>query len=639
MLLFKRSKDPFTLDTNVSIKRGRRSPLIDSFPEVGTSQGTPASILKTPLEKRRIIFGTLFCFVILLIFFIRVLSLQSNANEYLSQAENNRTRILSQTAPRGIIFDRHNIPLTKNSPDIGIFISLDDFPDDATEQNRIFDLLSEYTNISTEEIHALFSKLQTQSSIEPLPLIEHISHENSIKISVHQTELPGIQLRPQILREYTYPLALAHVIGYIGKISEKQWQELSTNPAYSYSDPIGKSGIEESYESDIKGDNGKQRVEVNAYGHITSIVATQEAVPGENITLALDAEFQKMLYDEIQSVVETSNGTGGAAVALDPRNGEVLALISYPSFDTNAFNKGVTAEQYSTLLNDPKEPLFNRVISGEYPSGSTIKPLIASAALQEHIVTPQTTVLSTGGIQVGVWSFPDWKAGGHGLTNVRKAIAESVNTYFYAVGGGWKDTEGLGVDRIRNYAELFGLNSQLGIDIRGEATGFLPTKEWKLKTKGEPWYIGDTYHLAIGQGDLLVTPLQVSEYVSVIANGGTLYKPHLVKKIGGTEIKTEVIRRDFIDAENLATVRAGMRDTVLTGSAKSLQSVPIEVAAKTGTAQFGSGEEYHAWFTAFAPYDHPEIALTILIEGGGEGSIVAAPIARKALTWWAEHNQ
>ncbi|MCK4554296.1 penicillin-binding protein 2, partial [Candidatus Parcubacteria bacterium] len=279
-------------------------------------------------------------------------------------------------------------------------------------------------------------------------------------------------------------------------------------------------------------------------------------------------------------------------------------------------------------------------ISGEYPSGSTIKPVIAAAALEEGIISEHTSFTSVGGIKVGQWFFPDWRAGGHGITDVRRAIAESINTFFYYIGGGHQDFKGLGIDRIYKYGELFGLNAQLGIDLAGEVSGFLPTKKWKEETKGERWYIGDTYHLSIGQGDILVTPLQVANYTSVFANGGALYRPHLVKQIlsGGDKVFKEVepviIRDNFIGDYNIEIVRQGMRRTVTAGSARSLQSVPVAVAGKTGTAQWSSKKNHHAWFTGFAPYDNPEVVITILVEEGGEGSDVAVPIAKEFLEWY-----
>jgi len=626
----RRKKDPFDLGSNVHIKH-RTSITHQDWVPIPPSQ---SSTSKNPFVSKRLFIISSACLLTLLILFVRLFSLQSHADTYKKMADNNRIRVVSQQAPRGVIYDRNNIALTANNADVGVFVTINDLPESNQEKQGVLSLVSELTGVSLEELQQRLQELQKTSNIEPLPLVDHVSHDQAILISVHENDLPGIYLTPRISREYPLGQYVANIIGYAGKITDPEWEQLKTDSRYAYSDPIGKTGVELSFENDLKGQNGQQRIEVNAYGHVSRIVASEDSIPGDNIVLSIDSDFQKYLYDELGKAANAIKSPGASAIAQDPNTGEILALVSWPSYDNNLFSKGISQDAYTALIEDPQKPLFNKPISGEYPSGSTIKPLIASAALQEGIINPQSTVVSTGGIQIGQWNFPDWKAGGHGVTNVTKAIAQSVNTFFYAIGGGYQDIQGLGLDKIREYAERFGLNAKLGIDIPGETTGFIPTKEWKEKTKGEKWYIGDTYHLAIGQGDLLVTPLQVNSYIATIANGGTLYTPHLVKKIAGNEVDPIIIHSQVVDDTNLAVVRAGMRETVISGSAKSLQSLPIEVAAKTGTAEFGVDGKTHAWFTAFAPYENPKIALTILIEEGGEGSTTAAPIAKNALNWW-----
>jgi penicillin-binding protein 2 len=280
-----------------------------------------------------------------------------------------------------------------------------------------------------------------------------------------------------------------------------------------------------------------------------------------------------------------------------------------------------------------------RALSGTYPSGSTIKPMIAAAALEEGIINQNTTFLSTGGIYYDKWFFPDWKAGGHGLTNVRRALAESINTFFYIIGGGYKDFNGLGVEKMKKYVELFGLGNKLGIDLPSEAPGLIPDQEWKEKVKKEEWYIGDTYHFAIGQGDVLVTPLQMAFATSVFANGGTLYSPHVVKEIisdvsGPTFVKPQVIRENFIDKKNIEIVRQGLRQAVTSGSATKLQNLKVSSAGKTGTAEGATGRPPHAWFTGFAPYFDSEIVITVLVEEGGEGSGIAQDVSFEFLNWY-----
>ena len=265
--------------------------------------------------------------------------------------------------------------------------------------------------------------------------------------------------------------------------------------------------------------------------------------------------------------------------------------------------------------------------------------------MEEGVINENTSFLSTGGLRIGEWFFPDWKAGGHGTTNVRSAIAFSVNTFFYYIGGGYGDFKGLGLTGLVKYSKLFGLGDLTGIDLNGEAAGFVPTSAWKETTKNEPWYIGDTYHFAIGQGDVLVTPLQVANYTAALANGGILYQPHLVSKILDSnnqvvqEILPKVIRKDFISAQNMNIVREGMRQTVVSGSGRYLNSLPVSAAGKTGTAQWSSKKANHAWFIGFAPYENPELAITVLVEEGVEGSTIAVPIAYDIFNWYFSNKK
>jgi penicillin-binding protein 2 len=330
----------------------------------------------------------------------------------------------------------------------------------------------------------------------------------------------------------------------------------------------------------------------------------------------------------------------GSAVVLNPSNGEVLALLSLPAFDNNLFARGISQADYARLIVGDERPLFNRAIGGEFPPGSTFKMTLAVAALQEKIISENTDFLSSGGLRINQWFFPDWKAGGHGQTDVKKAIAQSVNTFFYYIGGGYDDFVGLGADKIVKYGERFGFGQQTGIDLSGEANGFLPSKEWKFEVKKEKWYIGDTYHLSIGQGDMLATPLQIAAYIGFFANGGSLYRPHLVKQIKNQaneivdEIKTETVRKDFIDSANVNIVRQAMRQTVLDGSARRLGALKESSAGKTGTAQWSSKKDPHAWYTGFAPYENPEIAFVFLVEEGKDGSAITVSIAHDFLEWY-----
>jgi len=398
--------------------------------------------------------------------------------------------------------------------------------------------------------------------------------------------------------------------------------------------------LEYSWEKELKGINGHKNIEVDAFGRRKKVVSELEPVAGYNLKLSLDLDLQRQAEIVTKSWLLKTKTSRAAVIAMDPRNGHILALVSLPAYNNNLFARGLSQEEYDVFLNDENHPLFNRAISGELPSGSTIKPVVAAAALQEKIISENTSFLSVGGIYIGQWFFPDWKAGGHGLTDVRKALAESVNTFFYYIGGGYQDFVGFGVDRLVTYMRLFGFGEKTGIDLNGESAGFVPTPSWKEETKNEAWYIGDTYHIAIGQGDILVTPLQVANFTAAIANGGTLYRPSLVQSLLAEnnqkikDISPEIIRRDFIDPYNLQVVREGMRQTVTAGSARSLRVLPVSVAGKTGTAQWSSTKENHAWFTGFAPYENPEIVITVLVEEGREGSEVSVPIAQEILNWY-----
>ena len=435
-------------------------------------------------------------------------------------------------------------------------------------------------------------------------------------------------------REYRDGAIFSHLIGYEGKIRQ---QELDDYPEYGLSDMIGKEGIEKSYESFLRGKNGADRVEVDALGKIKKELGSVQPVPGNDIILHIDAELQKKIFDSLSMLLETKNLKRAAAVAMNPETGGVLALVSLPSYDNNLFSGGIDQKHYEELLTDDARPLFNRAVSGEYPPGSTIKPVVAAAALAEGVVNEHTEIESRGGISIGKFFFGDWKA--HGFTDIRRAIAVSSDVYFYSVGGGYGSVPGLGMRRMKAYEEFFGYGKKTGIDIPGEAGGFLPDPDWKQRRFGERWYIGDDYHAAIGQGFVTATPLQILNSIATIGNGGILREPRLVSHIRDASgklspVESPVVRRDFVDANILRIVREGMRETVTEGTAQPLRDLPVAVAGKTGTAQFGTGKDTHGWFVSFAPYEKPEIALIVLVEGQGEEGYNAVPVTKEVYQWY-----
>lgn len=577
----------------------------------------------------------------ILLLFARLMHLQIiNGEYYQAIAENNRIRTFNVKAPRGIIFDRNNNILAENVPKYLLEIIPIDLPQSLDLQREIIQYISNITNKNTEEIQFILGKLNNKS-YEPVIIDETLDFDKAIMVKIQSFHYPGVMLEIESKRKYNFTdlLSLSHVIGYLGGMSE---DDIKNKKSYDRTDTIGKIGIEYEYEDILRGNKGKKQIEVDALGKEKKKIAYKEPRSGDNLILTLDTEIQFKLEESLQKALTKSNKKRGVAIALDPNNGEVLALISLPSFDNNIFTQGMTVEKLNEILNDESRPLFNRAIYGTYPSGSTIKPVIAAAALQEGIVTEWTQINSVGGIRMNQWYFPDWKKGGHGPTNITKALAESVNTYFYYIGGGYEQFDGLGLNSLIRYFSSAGLGSQTGIDLPGESEGFIPTKEWKEEKKNENWYIGDTYHLAIGQGDLLVTPLQVANWTAMVSNGGILYQPHLVKKIvdaNNTTLKNfekTILKNNIFLKEHLDTVKRGLRDAVIYGSAKGLNDLPITIAGKTGTAQWSTKENPHAWFTSFAPYPNPKIVVTILIEEGGEGSQVAVPVAKDFYTWWAK---
>jgi len=567
----------------------------------------------------------------------------SQGSHYRVLAEGNRIRIQPIKAQRGIFFDRLGRQLVKNIPVFSLRIIPADLPRNKDERMAI---LTELAKIIEFDKNEVIKRLENTPSFsyQPIVINDNIGHETALPMIIKTDEMPGVVLATDYRRQYiieddNFLASFSHVLGYTGKIAEEELGLLHEK-GYLITDFLGKYGLELNYESMLRGQYGKKQVEVNALGKESKVISEIKPEPGHNLLLTIDIDLQKRAEEILLEELVKNGRERGSLVILNPQNGEILALVTLPSFNNNDFAHGISSEKYQTLLNDSNKPLFNRTISGEYPSGSTVKPVVASAALEEGIITQNTTINSYGGIHIKSWFFPDWKAGGHGLTDVRKAIAESVNTFFYFVGGGFEDFVGLGVARIKTYAEMFGLNNKTGIDLPSEASGFLPTKDWKEEVKNERWYVGDTYHLAIGQGDILVTPLQIANMISVFANGGTLYKPHLVKKVldlNGEiieEIEPEIMGSDFISQNNIQVIREGLRQAVTYGSARRLFNAPVAVAGKTGTAQWSSTKDPHAWFTCFAPYDKPQIAIAVLVEESGEGSDVALPVAQKVIEWW-----
>lgn len=579
---------------------------------------------------------------------------------YYQMAEGNRIRIERVEAKRGIIYDSSGHALVTNKANFLLYFVPSDLPKDESQKSLIIDRVSQILAegagsivspvepekaLTPEDVRAVIGtelakvKKGSLESYQPLFIADKIQYDKAMLLSLESANWQGVVLSSRSGREYHLPsLSTAHLLGYTGKINEEELGRAGSE--YQLIDYLGKSGLEYFWENELKGVSGKKQIEVDALGREKKILSSQKAEDGRSLLLSLDSQAQQKLEELIKVTLEKAKLTKASAIVMNPNNGEIIAMVSLPSYDNNVFARGIKNNEYKALVENDDRPLFSRAVAGAFPSGSTIKPVMSAAALEEGIINERTTILSNGGIRIGQWYFPDWKAGGHGMTDVKKAIAQSVNTFFYYIGGGYQGFTGLGVERIVRYEKMFGLGEQTGVDLPGEAAGFLPTKEWKKEAKSENWYIGDTYHLSIGQGDLTATPLQVALFTSVFANGGTVYRPHLVRALLSNEekfsrpIEIVPVKENFLKPDTVRIVREGMRQTVTSGSARSLSSLSVTSAGKTGTAQWSSKAAPHAWYTGFAPFEKPEIVVTILIEEGKEGSTIAVPIVKDFYSWY-----
>jgi penicillin-binding protein 2 len=642
---------------NVSTPVNRKNLIIDEVPNEANINDENKNFVGSSFNKSNLRFFLTGLFFLISFLFLRVAFLQViKGDYYMGVAEGNRIRTEKIKSKRGIIYDRNLNQLVYNRANFVLTLMPYDFfldknntflkeclnEDEVCREKGIDDIKELLRKNEDEIINNYLDKLYENInpfSRETIIIAEKIGYEDSLVLMSSIKNIPGLTIEISNTREYVPTESMSHWIGYTGRISE---DELNINKknGYSLNDYIGKIGLEKYYESSLKGQDGEKNIEVNALGEEKGFISQIKPISGNNLILTIDGDLQKKSEEILKNHLIKNNKEKGVVITMNPQNGEILSMVSLPTFNANDFSYKIDPEIYDLLIKDENKPLFNRSVLGEYPSGSIIKPVFASAALEEGTVSPWTSFLSTGGISVGDWFFPDWRAGGHGNTNLRKALAQSVNTFFYISIGGYKNFDGMGIEKLKEYAEKFGLNNPTGIDLPYEEDGFFPTKQWKEDAKKEQWYIGDTYHLAIGQGDLLVTPLQTAVFTSAIANGGKIFKPHLVKEIRDEEgkiikeIKSEIIKENFISQDNLGTVQRGMRDCVTYGSCVSLNNLPIEVAGKTGTAQHGGSDEPHAWFISFAPFNNPELAVIVLIEEGEEGSRTAAPVAREILDWY-----
>ena len=591
----------------------------------------------------------IFAGIIFGIFFIltsQAAYMQISRGDYFNNlAERNRTRSLSLFAQRGIIYDKNFKQLVFNIPSFNLLVNLPDLPRDSEARSGAVKRAAGIMGLSEDEIVKDISNINLK--LGPSAVVaENLEHEKLLEVQGAINDLPGFHIEQNITRQYVDSSVYSHILGYMGKLTDS---DIAKNPDYSLTEKIGKNGLEAFYESILRGKPGQRFLEVDSLGRLKGAVAEQKAQDGEGLLLSIDSRLQGALYNNLEATLKKMHLKRAAAVVLNPTNGDVTAMVSFPSFDNNLFTRNLSSIDYGSLLNDATQSFFNRVISGQYSPGSTVKPLIASAALQEKIVTPLTKIFDPGQITLVnqydyniVYTFADWKA--HGIVDIYSAIAESCDVYFYTIGGGYGNIKGLGAENLEKYFKLFGLDSILEIDLPGEGNGLVPSEQWKRRVKKEDWYTGDTYHISIGQGDLLATPLQLAVATSAILNGGKVMRPHVVDKIIDSSknvidtIEPKVLQQGFIDQANLDVIKKAMRQTVTDGSARLLNDLPVAVGAKTGTAQVAGDNNPNAWGVVFAPYDNPQMVIVVLVESAGEGSQVAMPVIKETLEEYYNKN-
>lgn len=568
-------------------------------------------------------------------------------SRFLQESQKNRFLVRPVFPPRGVVYDRFGAALVENRAAFGAAFEKEEFLKSGA---GVAGLLTSLENILGKDLNYFYDLgFSPDGDISKIPkrivLTDDISREAVVAIASEPARFPGVRVFEAYQREYRESFADSHLLGFVGKVSA---DDLVRKPDLNIEELIGKDGIEAFYDGILRGRGGKKIVEVDSQGRETRFKFTEEPLDGSEIKLTVDGELEKFAYEAVQNYV--GSGKGASVVILDPRDGALRTLVSFPGFDSSRFSNYLSKKEFEAVLNNSLAPLFNRAIAGEFPSGSTIKPLIAAAALEEKIIDPAKKIYDEGFIEIpnpykpGERSvFVDWKK--HGWVDFYDAIAQSANVYFYMIGGGFKEQKGLGIERIKKYALAFGLGSKLGIDLPGEKAGFIPDPESKkISEPQDPiWRVGDTYNVSIGQGGVRATPLQMASLTAAIANGGKLWRPYILDAVlsadggVGERQKPQLIRENMVSEDNIKEVVKGMRKTVTSGTARLLSGLPVSVAAKTGTAQAGSGLP-HAWVTAFAPVENPEIAITVMVEHAGEGATVAVPITNEILKWYFEHR-
>ncbi len=569
--------------------------------------------------------------------------------EYFTKSERNRVLVKMLTPDRGVIYDRNGVILARNAPAFSVGVVYSKLLEGDIEDTK--KMLKDTLDISDEELEASLSYASARPNTETI-IKKYITYDQQLVLKVKSFEYPGVFVVEDKARQYPLGKYFSAILGYTGEISPEELSEKDPQK-YTLKSYTGKDGIEQQYENYLSGVLGQEVIEIEANGKAISKSVLKAPVAGQDITLTIDANVQEFIGQLLEKSIKEYDATGGSMIIMSPSTGEVLAMVSLPTYDNNVF---VTkdADSVVKVLTDPRGLLLNRSIGGLYAPGSIVKMAIGAEALQEGLITADTKISGKPQvIRVGAWEFPDWTyswgRAPYGLMTVSDAISVSSDTFFYKLGGGYPpqcgegsvpcDVKGLGVNGVVKALQEFGFGFQTGIDLPGEASGLVPNPAWKLETRKEEWFLGNTYHLSIGQGDLLATPIQAINLSNTIATDSKTIRPHLIKD--KAIVKREGYNKGVdkpVYLENLHAVREGMVKATSVGIVYPLRNVAVKVAAKTGTAEFGSlnakGEyDTHAWVTGFAPVENPQVSFVVMLESGGKSSN-AARVAAEFINWY-----
>ncbi|MGO1208323.1 MAG: penicillin-binding protein 2 [Pseudomonas putida] len=591
------------------------------------------------LVRNRVVVGAVAIVLLICVLIARLYYLQIIQYDYHSTlSENNRVHVQPIPPTRGLIFDRNGVIVADNRPSFSLSMTRER----AENWQEVLDTIVEVLDLTTDD-RALFEKRMRQGRrpFEPVPILFELNEEQIARVAVNQFRLPGVEVVAQLVRHYPQGAHFAHSVGYVGRINEKELKTL--DPVnYSGTHHIGKTGIERFYEDDLHGQVGYEEVETNARGRVLRVLKRTDPKPGKDIVLSLDIKLQ-------EAAEAALGGRRGAVVALDPRTGEVLAMVSQPSFDPNLFVTGISFKAYAELRDSIDRPLFNRVLRGLYPPGSTIKPAVAIAGLDSGVVNASSRVFDPGYYQLPNYDhkYRNWNRSGDGWVDLDTAIMRSNDTYFYDL------AHKMGIDRLSSYMNRFGIGQRVSLDMFEESAGLMPSREWKRATRRQAWFPGETLILGIGQGYMQATPLQLAQATALIANKGVWNRPHLAKTIEGQQPVDENPMENIVlrDKSDWAKVTHGMEQVMhgARGTArKAAAGAQYRIAGKSGTAQvvaIKQGEKYdrnklqerhrdHALFVAFAPAEAPKIVVSVMVENGESGSGVAAPVVRQIMDAW-----